>query len=87
MKTEQEQELEILTHASALNALRISRLRLFDIRKKPLFKTRDFVSLLLGHSARTLRTSMPRVAIKLSTRTPDGKTGIRFICPIVYLSQ
>jgi hypothetical protein len=80
MKTEQERELENLSHISALTLLRLTKLKLWDRRKKPLLKTRDLVNLLLGQSS---RASLPRVMIKLSTQTPEGKKGVRLSCPIV----
>jgi hypothetical protein len=87
MNTEKEQDLGIakqpaLSHLGALSALRIAAHRLADTRKKPKLKTRDLVGLLLSHSARSWRNSMPHVAIKVSVIMPNGVPALRFSCPV-----
>jgi hypothetical protein len=66
------------THTATLSALRMAAVRLADTRKKPKLKTRDLVGLLLSHGARAWRSSMPVVITRLSVKTPDGVTAVRF---------
>lgn len=88
MKIEKEQDLGLpkasdanLTHMGALHSLRVAAHRLSDTRKKPKLKTRDLVGLLLSHSARAWRNSMPHVTVKISVKMPNGTPAIRFSCP------
>jgi hypothetical protein len=67
---------------SSLAALRVAAHRLSDTRKKPKLKTRDLVGLLLCHSARAWRNSMPHVAVKVSVKLPNGMPAVRFSCPV-----
>jgi hypothetical protein len=89
MKTDKEQKLDstkssnvTLPAAGALSALRIAALRLADTRKRPKLKTRDLVGLLLSHSSRAWRHSMPPVSVKISVRMPDGQPALRFSFPV-----
>jgi hypothetical protein len=89
MKTELEKglgapkPLETKTsHAGAISALRMAAHRLADTRKKPKLKTRDLVGLLLCHSARAWRNSMPYVAVKIAVNMPNGSPALRFSCPV-----
>ncbi|MCO5066047.1 MAG: hypothetical protein M9924_16755 [Rhizobiaceae bacterium] len=52
--------------------------RLADARRgAPRFKTRDLVSLLLSHGARTWRNSQPRAFVRLRVRSPEGRLAVR----------
>ena len=53
-------------------------MRLAETRKKPRLKTRDLVGLLLSHSARAWRSSMPYVSVKLAVLAPNGKAAVRY---------
>jgi hypothetical protein len=64
---------------STLSALRMAALRLADTRKKPKLKTRDLVGLLLSHSARAWRLSLPPVRVKVSVQTPNGVAAVRLV--------
>jgi hypothetical protein len=85
MKTEKELDLGApkvpqvpVENTGALSVLRIAAMRLADTRKKPKLKTRDLVGLLLIHSSRAWRHSLPPVIIKISVRAPDGKLALRY---------
>ncbi|MGL4490343.1 MAG: hypothetical protein ACRCU5_12965 [Rhizobiaceae bacterium] len=89
MKTELDQNPDLntsdenaLTQTGALSALRLAAHRLSEKRKKPKLKTRDLVGLLLSHSARAWRNSLPRVAVKISVNTPNGTPALRISCPV-----
>jgi hypothetical protein len=97
MKIEKEQDLVLskkqdlglpkssdanLTHMGALHSLRVAAHRLADTRKKPKLKTRDLVGLLLSHSARAWRSSMPHVAVKISVKMPNGTPAVRLSFPV-----
>ena len=89
MKTDKEQDLGLAklgdaasSYVGALSSLRLAAHRLADTRKKPKLKTRDLVGLLLSHSARAWRSSMPHVAVKVSVNTPNGTPAVRFSCPL-----
>jgi hypothetical protein len=84
MKTEFESELEqlqgsnyVLDRSNSLSVLRATANRLADVRKKPRLKTRDLVGLLLSHSARAWRASMPSVTVKLAVKNANGIAAIR----------
>ena len=62
---------------ATLGALRAAAMRLADTRKKPKMKTRDLVGMLLSHGARTWRSSLPVVRVKLAVKSPDGMTAVR----------
>ncbi|MGN6583615.1 MAG: hypothetical protein ACTHJV_07920 [Rhizobiaceae bacterium] len=62
----------------SVNALHQAALRLADFRKGgPLFKTKDLVSLLLSHGARSWRASQPSVSIRLKVIDPQGRMAVR----------
>jgi hypothetical protein len=89
MKTELENRASAPKTAGAampglgsLSLLRMAAHRLSDTRKKPKLKTRDLVGLLLCHSARAWRNSMPHVAVKISVKLPNGAPAVRFSCPV-----
>ncbi len=89
MKTEKDKGLGVpkpveakSSHAGAISALRMAAHRLADTRKKPKLKTRDLVGLLLCHSARAWRNSMPHVAVKIAVSLPNGAPAVRFSCPV-----
>lgn len=63
--------------STSLSALRSAAMRLSDTRKKPRLKTRDLVGLLLSHSARAWRSSMPFVRVKLAVTTPTGSSAVK----------
>ncbi len=93
MKIEKEQNLGLpksndasLTHIGALHSLRIAAHRLSDTRKKPKLKTRDLVGLLLSHSARAWRSSMPPVVVRISVKMPNGTPAVRFSFPVNSVS-
>lgn len=67
----------VLDRTSAISVLRATALRLNDTRKRPRFKTRDLVGLLLSHSARAWRASLPNVRVKLTVKNPLGANAIR----------
>jgi hypothetical protein len=65
-------------HDLSVNALHQAALRLADFRRGgSLFKTRDLVSLLLSHGARSWRGSQPVVAIRLRVFDPNGRPAVR----------
>jgi hypothetical protein len=65
-------------HDLSVNALHQAALRLADFRKGgPLFKTRDLVSLLLSHGARSWRASQPLVSIRLKVFDPKGRMAVK----------
>lgn len=62
----------------ALQALYHAASRLADIRRgAPKFKTRDLVSLLLSHGARSWRNSLPVADVRLRVVTPSGQNAVR----------
>ncbi len=63
---------------SSLSVLRSAAMRLAETRKKPRLKTRDLVGLLLSHSARAWRSSLPHVSVKLAVLSPSGKPAVRY---------
>ena len=63
---------------SSLSVLRSAAMRLAETRKKSRLKTRDLVGLLLSHSARAWRSSMPYVSVKLAVRSPTGNAAVRY---------
>lgn len=65
--------------AASLSALRQAAQRLSDAKRKPKLKTRDLVGLLLSHSARAWRCSLPKANIRLSVFGLDGVHAVR-IC-------
>lgn len=65
-------------HDLSVNALHQAALRLADFRKGgPLFRTKDLVSLLLSHGARSWRASQPAVSIRLKVFDPRGKLAVK----------
>ena len=67
-------------HELSVNALHQAALRLADFRKGgPFFKTRDLVSLLLSHGARSWRASQPPVFIRLKVFDPQGRAAVRML--------
>jgi hypothetical protein len=65
-------------HDLSVNALHQAAMRLADFRKGgSLFKTRDLVSLLLSHGARSWRASQPLVSIRLKVFDPKGKMAVK----------
>lgn len=67
----------VFDRSNALSVLRATALRLADTRKKPRNKTRDLVGLLLSHSARAWRASMPSVKVKIAVKSANGNAAIR----------
>jgi hypothetical protein len=66
-------------HDLGVSTLHQAALRLADFRRGgSLFKTRDLVSLLLSHGARSWRASQPFVAIHIRVSDPQGRAAIRF---------
>jgi hypothetical protein len=66
-------------HDLGVNALHQAALRLADFRRSgSIFKTRDLVSLLLSHGARSWRASQPVVTIRIRVCDPQGRPAIRF---------
>ena len=63
--------------AVSLSVLRQAAFRLSDAKRKPKLKTRDLVGLLLSHSARAWRCSLPKAHIRLSVFSLDGATAVR----------
>lgn len=62
----------------ALQALYQAASKLADIRRgAPKFKTRDLVSLLLSHGARSWRNSLPVADVRLRVMTPSGGNAVR----------
>lgn len=55
--------------------------RFTEMRRGSPFRTRELVSLLLGHAARTWRASLPPVAIELRVRSPEGHSAVRIRLP------
>ncbi len=65
------------TQSASISALRQAAYRLSDAKRKPKLKTRDLVGLLLCHSARAWRCSLPKANLRLSVFSLDGKTAVR----------
>jgi hypothetical protein len=61
-----------------MQALHQAAVRIADIRRSgSRFKTKDLVSLLLCHGARTWRNTQPPATVRLHVPAPDGKMAIR----------
>lgn len=65
------------TQSASISALRQAAYRLSDAKRKPKLKTRDLVGLLLCHSARAWRCSLPKAKLRLSVFSLDGRTAVR----------
>jgi hypothetical protein len=63
--------------SASVSALRQAAYRLSDAKRKPKLKTRDLVGLLLCHSARAWRCSLPKANLRLSVFSLDGKSAVR----------
>ena len=66
---------------ATLSALRQAALRLSDAKRKPKLKTRDLVSLLLSHSARAWRCSLPFTNVRLTVCGVDGQRVVKLGTP------
>jgi hypothetical protein len=65
-------------HDLSVNALHQAALRLADFRRGgSLFRTRDLVSLLLSHGARSWRASQPLVSIRIRVFDPKGRPAVK----------
>ncbi len=63
---------------TTLNPLHEAALRLASFGKpKSSSKTRDLVSMLLGHGARAWRGTQPAVSVHLYATSPNGKCPVR----------
>jgi len=61
-----------------MQALHQAAMSLSDFRRgRSHFKTKDLVSLLLGHGARSWRASLPPVLVRLHAFAPDGKPAVK----------
>lgn len=63
--------------SASVSALRQAAYRLSDVKRKPKLKTRDLVGLLLSHSARAWRCSLPKATMRISVYSLDGSTAVR----------
>lgn len=66
---------------SGVQVLHQAATRFAEMRRGSPFRTRELVSLLLGHAARTWRASLPPAAIGLRVRSPDGNMAVRIRLP------
>jgi hypothetical protein len=65
-----------------MQALHQAAVRIADIRRSgSRFKTKDLVSLLLSHGARTWRNTQPLARVRLRVFAPDGKTAVKMRFP------
>jgi len=61
-----------------MQALHQTAMSLADFRRgRSNFKTKDLVSLLLTHGARSWRASLPSVMVRLNAFAPNGKPAVK----------
>lgn len=61
-----------------MNSLHKAAMSFSDLRRRSAgFKTKNLVSLLLCHAARTGRASMPRAFVRIKALSPGGKAAIK----------
>ena len=69
---------ELASSGASRKHLEQSVVRRSDIlAARPRSKAKDLMGLLLGHGARSLRSSEPRVNVRLRVLTPNGEAAVK----------